>query len=155
MLISMAWNLHPFYFEKPDELLKDLLVLPLSSCSILSKFLMADLLSFLLLISMAWNINPFCFEKLDEVLKDSLVLPLRSSWNPHPFCFEKLDEILKDSLVLPLSSCRSVQPKMLFFALPLNHDTAESARVCWNIWHAIKLFQAHVLIAPLNVHTCE
>ncbi|GKA59383.1 hypothetical protein Tco_0758696 [Tanacetum coccineum] len=156
LLISMAWNLHPFCFEKLDEVLKDSLVLPLSSCR-----------PFILLISMAWNLHPFYFEKLDEVLKESLVLPLSCcrcgvslslslslshvstisilskflvadllsflllismAWNLHPFCFEKLDEVLKDSLVLPLSSCRSVQPKMLFFALHLNHDTAESAR---------------------------
>ncbi|GJR99151.1 hypothetical protein Tco_0315660 [Tanacetum coccineum] len=52
------------------------------------------------------------------------------AWNLHPFYFEKLDEVLKIHW--------SVQPKMLFFALHLNHDTAESARVCWNIWHAIR-----------------
>nr|GEW32287.1 WW domain-containing protein [Tanacetum cinerariifolium] len=52
-------------------------------------------------------------------------------------------------------SFRSFQPEMLFLAWPLNHDIVASARVCWNMWHAIGSFQAHVLIAPSNVQTCE
>ncbi|GKB74788.1 hypothetical protein Tco_0936200 [Tanacetum coccineum] len=96
------------------------------------------------------------------------------AWNLHPFYFEKLDEVLKDSLVLPLSSCRSikflvlfrigwkletnlffssVQPKMLFFALHLNHDTAESTRVCWNIWHAIRCGVSSLSLSLSHVST--
>ncbi|GJR99150.1 hypothetical protein Tco_0315659 [Tanacetum coccineum] len=139
----MAWNLHPFCFEKLDEVLKDSLVLPLSSCRleffitfwsekldeglkdslVLSPIVVVDLLSFLLLISMAWNLHPLYFEKLDEVLKDSLVLPLSSCRAIKFLVLFRIGWKLETNLFFS-----SVQPKMLFFALHLNHDTAESTR---------------------------